>query len=54
MRSIFDEGSDAAVVLVGMPGIEKRIGRFPQSYSRIDSSLNPDFLILLKCKKRGG
>jgi DNA transposition AAA+ family ATPase len=28
MRSIFDEGS-AGMVLIGMPGIEKRIVRFP-------------------------
>jgi len=34
MRSIFDEGT-AGMVLIGMPGIEKRITRFPQFYSRI-------------------
>ena len=34
MRSIFDEGT-AGLVLIGMPGIEKRIARFPQFYSRI-------------------
>ena len=34
IRSIFDEGS-AGLVLIGMPGIEKRIVRFPQFYSRI-------------------
>jgi hypothetical protein len=34
IRSIFDEGK-AGLVLIGMPGIEKRISRFPQFYSRI-------------------
>ena len=34
MRSIFDEGK-AGMVLIGMPGIEKRIARFPQFYPRI-------------------
>jgi DNA transposition AAA+ family ATPase len=34
IRSIFDEGR-AGLILIGMPGIEKRMARFPQFYSRI-------------------
>jgi DNA transposition AAA+ family ATPase len=34
MRSTFDEGT-AGMMLIGMPGIEKRIACFPQFYSRI-------------------
>jgi hypothetical protein len=34
MRSIFDEGT-AGTVLIGMPGIKKRIAQFPQFYLRI-------------------
>ena len=34
VRSVFDSG-DMGIILIGMPGIEKRIARFPQLYSRI-------------------
>jgi DNA transposition AAA+ family ATPase len=34
VRSVFDSG-DMGMILIGMPGIEKRVARFPQFYSRI-------------------
>jgi hypothetical protein len=34
MRAIFDAGG-VGLVLIGMPGIEKRMPRYPQFYSRI-------------------
>ena len=34
MRSIFDAGG-IGLVLIGMPGIQKRLARYPQFYSRI-------------------
>jgi DNA transposition AAA+ family ATPase len=34
LRAIFDEGH-AGLVLIGMPGIEQRVARFAQLYSRI-------------------
>jgi DNA transposition AAA+ family ATPase len=34
IRSIFDDGG-IGLVLIDMPGIEKRVARFPQFYSRI-------------------
>lgn len=34
VRDIFDHGS-IGLVLIGMPGIEKRLARYPQFYSKI-------------------
>lgn len=34
VRAIFDEGQ-IGLILIGMPGLEKRLARYPQFYSRI-------------------
>jgi hypothetical protein len=53
IRLIFEKGA-AGLLLIGMPGIEKRIARFPQFFSRIGfvhefrSLSDADLQVLLK------
>jgi hypothetical protein len=49
MRSIFDEGT-AGMVLIGMPGIEKRVPAFRNFIRVSGSSMSSDPWMQIKCR----
>ncbi len=56
VRSLFD-GGGVGLVMIGMPGIEKRMARYPQLYSRMDSCMSSDLWTLRRrklCSNRTG